>query len=181
MLVDEALRPQPEVEQNHGVFASISCPLPEQNCAVGRHKAWVRALRSEYNERVSQASSCRVSHASSCDWDDDEHDWPEQTGEPNDIAGASDQPGSFELATSFDQSLLLDQYQEHPPIYRALTDVASNSTPPLQRHSAIEGASMSSRRQNLIEDVDALWLCANPPLLQRQSAPDLLRLVQADW
>merc|ERR1712228_496820 len=88
---------------------SVVGPLPELNCPVDRHKAWVRALRSEYNDRVS--------HASSCDWDEDDQvtqGWDEQTGE-SDVASTPGQPDTFDLRNRFEQSIDLER-----PIYRGL-------------------------------------------------------------
>merc|ERR1712039_590852 len=144
---------------------SVVGPLPELNCPVGRHKAWVIALRSEYNDRVS--------HASSCDWDEDDQvtqGWDEQTGD-SDVASTPGQPDTFDLRNRFEQSIDLER-----PIYRGLIGATWDPSP-LKRHSLQE---TSSRRQSVIEDVDAQWLCRNPPLLHRQSAPDLVRLVATD-
>jgi len=136
-----------------------------------RHNAWVKALRWEYNDRISRASDC-----SECSWA--EGTYEEEMLSNSDAAHESSaivQPLSrLDLGSKQQRFDAIDVAEAsggglhlHVPQGPAKSPAPYLPTAG-QRHSA---GPYPTHSLSAVELVQAQWLAQRPPLLTRQSAP----------
>merc|ERR1711998_184266 len=126
------------------------------------HNAWVRALRSENDDRLSRASEASETDESA--WIDGQEEM---------------QCGSFSPMhpSMLTQSLAMLELDR--PVDRGVDRVEASGGDFLQPTTCEHGGGeedLRAARFSAVELAQAQWLAAHPPLLTRQSAPLPFRL-----
>mmetsp|Transcript_22963 Transcript_22963/g.50241 ORF Transcript_22963/g.50241 Transcript_22963/m.50241 type:complete len:166 (-) Transcript_22963:691-1188(-) len=134
--------------------------ITHQSSVAARHRQWVRALRDEYNHRISRASE---------EVDFEEESWTSKGGL---LQNESDEEeGPCYRSCPCDATLLADDL-------KAALDFEDSARPTYRAVSfaSPQGEPSGGRRRSAVETVEAEWLFAKPPMLRRQSAPQVPRV-----
>jgi hypothetical protein len=146
--------------------------------AFEAHSSWIRSLRSEFNERVSEASMRR---SSSEDSEREEGLWRPSAASIASMPGVDTSEARHsqeQLATHFDAAVDLEELEG--PVYRSVgvQQPCGGFGLGIEHHEAhaVDGYDVDEapvyRCVNLeaCVDAEAQWRATNPPLVHRQTA-----------